>query len=362
MQLQRILLRSVNWLGDAVMTLPAVQRLKQAHPAAHITVLTEPKLADLWRLHPDVDQVLVQEKVNSLPADWRLAGELRRRRFDAAIVFPNSWRSALPAWLAGVPRRIGFRGHARGWMLTAALAESRHYRTQPAIPHADIPRLDAGGTPEVYRGYRHQAHRHLELAVRLGADPTPCAPRLRVETGAAADSPLPDDRPLVALNAGAEYGPAKCWLEDRFIAAARAVAQAEVIRWVIIGGPQQAGAGNRIAAALGGDCAISLAGQTTLRGLCRLLARCRALLTNDSGPMHLAAALGTPVVAIFGSTEPALTGPTAAGDGPHVILRHQPLCSPCFLRECPIDFRCMKSVTVEEVVDAVRRVLKSRGA
>jgi heptosyltransferase II len=360
MNLRRVLFRSANWLGDAVMTMPAIQRLKQAHPQAQLAVLTSPKLADLWRLHPDVDEVIVHESSNG-PFDLlRQARELRQGGFDAAVIFPNSWRSALTIRLAGIPRRVGYCGHARGWMLTDLLEESSDYWTKPLMTPGAIRRFGKGLPMTGERPvFKHQVHRHLQLAACLGADATPCAPRLRVGAPPA-DALLLQDKPLLALNAGAEYGPAKRWPLDRFIAAAKAIAESHHARWVIIGGPKETGLGGRIVAALGEPHAINLAGRTTLLGLCHALAQCRLLLTNDSGPMHLAAALGKPVVAIFGSTEPSLTGPDVAGGSRHVLLRHQPACSPCFLRACPIDFRCMTAIAVEEVVAAVGRVISNQ--
>ncbi len=354
---RRVLIRSVNWLGDAVMTMPAIQQLKQAHPQAQLAVLTAPKLADIWRLHPDVSEVIVHEPSNCPFVLLRQARELRQGRFDAAIIFPNSWRSALPVWLAGIPQRIGFRGHARAWMLTDALEESADYQTKPVMTLEAI-RCFGGGSPAVSErtAFKHQVHRHLQLAACLGADATPCAPRLQL-AAPPDDARLPQDKPLLALNASAEYGPAKRWPRDRFIAVAKTIAERHHVRWVIIGGPKETDLGSQIAAALGEQHAINLAGKTTLLGLCHALSQCRLLLTNDSGPMHLAAALGKPVVAIFGSTEPVLTGPN---DSRHMILRHAPPCSPCFMRECPIDFRCMTAITVGEVVKAAERVISNQ--
>lgn len=354
---RRVLIRSVNWLGDAVMTMPAIQRLKQAHPQAQLAVLTTPKLADLWRLHPDVSEVIVHEPGNCPFVLFQQAQDLRRGRFDAAVIFPNSWRSALPIWLAGIPQRIGFRGHARAWMLTDSLDESADYQTKPVMTPEAIRRLgDGASTTPVRPVFKHQVHRHLQLTALLGADASPCVPRLQL-AALPAEARLPQDKPLLALNAGAEYGPAKRWLLERFVAVAKTMADRKGVRWVIVGGPKEIDLGSKIAAEIGDQHAINLAGRTTLLGLCHALAQCRLLLTNDSGPMHLAAALGKPVVAIFGSTEPALTGPDVAGDTRHAILRNAPPCSPCFLRECPIDFRCMTAITIEEVMKAAERIL-----
>lgn len=360
MSLRRILIRSANWLGDAVMTMPAIQRLKQAHPQAQVAVLTGPKLADLWRLHPDVSEVIAHEQSNCPFVLLRQASELRRGRFDAAVLFPNSWRSALPIWLACIPRRVGFSGHARAWMLTDRLEESADYQTKPVMTPETIRRFGNGASVVSERPvFKHQVHRHLQLAACLGAEAAPCMPRLQPGP-LPDDARLPQDKPLLALNAGAEYGPAKRWPLDCFVAAAKSTAERHHARWVIIGGPKETELGSQIASALGEQHAINLAGKTTLLGLCHALSQCRLLLTNDSGPMHLAAALGKPVVAIFGSTEPALTGPDVAGNSRHVVLRRAPPCSPCFLRECPIDFRCMTAITVEEVVRATERVISNQ--
>jgi len=165
-----------------------------------------------------------------------------------------------------------------------------------------------------------------------------------------------DRQPIkIGLCPGAEYGPAKRWLPGRFAEAAERIGAQSPVQWILFGTARDASAGEQIATALGDHC-VNRIGQTVLDQLIDELHECRLLLTNDTGTMHLAALLGIPVVAIFGSTEPRLTGPLGNG---HIILRHHVECSPCFLRECPIDFRCMKAVSVEEVVNAVLSVLRN---
>jgi lipopolysaccharide heptosyltransferase II len=161
---------------------------------------------------------------------------------------------------------------------------------------------------------------------------------------------------FLGLCPSAEYGPAKRWLPERFAEVAAAISAHSPVQWILFGTEGDAAIGETIAASLGDNC-VNRIGQTTLEQLIDELRGCRLLLTNDTGTMHLAALLGVPVVAIFGSTEPRLTAPL--GDN-HVILRHQVECSPCFLRECPIDFRCMKAVSTQEVVDAVLSILQTR--
>ncbi|HEY1583210.1 MAG TPA: lipopolysaccharide heptosyltransferase II, partial [Chthoniobacterales bacterium] len=247
----------------------------------------------------------------------KTAGLLRRQRpFDVGIVFPNSLRVALELWMAGVPRRVGFAGYRRRWLLNQIARQPERKGPPP-----------------------HQAEHYLELARSLGADAAVGAIAIAVPVAAEATAPR------FGLCPGAEYGPAKRWLPERFAAVADAVGG----EWVLLGTRKDEDVGKQITAAMAGSC-LNLIGQTTLEQLIVELRKCRLLLTNDTGTMHLATLLGVPVVAIFGSTEPRLTGPLGSGNR---VVRHQVECSPCFLRECPLDFRCMKAVGVEEVAALV---------
>jgi len=209
----------------------------------------------------------------------------------------------------------------------------------------------------------HQMHEYLHLVAALGTSETPVAPMLTVDDSevdaALSKFGLPAGGTCLGLNAGAEYGPAKRWPEDRFVAAAKAIQERTGCGILIFGGPGDAPLAGRIAAALHASRIThhDLSGRTSLRELMALLSQCRVLLTNDSGPMHVAAALGVPVVVPFGSTSPELTGPGLPGDSRHHLIQSDAPCSPCFLRECPIDFRCMNSISVEQVVVAVMNAL-----
>ena len=325
----RILIRATNWLGDNVMLTPAVQRLRELAPAAHLALLCPPKLQDLWRENPYLNEILTD------PAG------LPTGRFDLAVIFPNSFRAAWECWRAGIPRRVGVAGHWRRALLTDVVPEPPGEQARYRSVAVAGQRFKVKTFPAV----RHLAQRHLDLIAHLGGNQELVAPKI----WCAAKPRWPvDGRPVFALNAGAEFGPAKRWPADRFAAVAKQVAGQVDCRWLILGGPGDVALAGQIAAQLG-DC-INLAGQTTLRELCEVLRACRLLLTNDTGPMHLAAGLGTPVVAIFGSTSAELTGPLGA---PVTIVREPVECSPCFLRECPIDFRCMNRISVDRVADAV---------
>jgi heptosyltransferase-2 len=210
----------------------------------------------------------------------------------------------------------------------------------------------------------HQMFHYLHLVAALGGKAEPVAPKLEVAETAVAQFVEKFklgvvSGPWFGLNPMAEYGPAKRWPEERFTEAAIEIQRRTKCRWLIFGLKTDAEMAGRMAAnisrAAGAaeNAAVSLAGATSLGELCAALKLCRVLLTNDSGPMHVAAALGTPVVALFGSTSPELTGPRLPADKGHEILRGQAECAPCFLRECPIDFRCMTGIGVERVVKAV---------
>jgi heptosyltransferase-2 len=217
----------------------------------------------------------------------------------------------------------------------------------------------------------HHLHHYLHLASWLGADPTPLAPTLFVPDSETArllarwQLPLASERPLCALNGGAEYGPAKRWPAERFIAAAREIQVQAGCHWLILGGKGDLALASELAAGIaagrpGEKAAVTnLAGNTSLRELCALLQACQVLLSNDTGPMHVAAALGTPVVAPFGSTSPELTGPGLPDSSQHRVLRAAAPCAPCFRRECPIDLRCLRGISEAEVVQAVLEVLRA---
>ena len=166
--------------------------------------------------------------------------------------------------------------------------------------------------------------------------------------------------PLFALNAGAEYGAAKRWPAERFVEAAAALHARTACRWVLLGGradvPLAQDIATQLAARTSAATVTSVAGQTSLRELCAVLKACALVITNDTGPMHVAAALGTPVVVPFGSTSPELTGPLSAPNLPHALVRGEAPCAPCFLRECPVDFRCMKSISAQQIVEAASAV------
>lgn len=334
----RILIRSSNWLGDAVMTVPAVRAIKRGRPDAHVSILTPGKLADIWKAVPEVDAIIpfdppkgkgLLRTIRGLFHPWKVASLIKNRGFEAAVLLPNSIRTAFEVWLADIPRRVGYPGHKGRPLFLNQIPKEK--KRKLALP------------PE------HQVYHYLKLAEFIGADPKPAD--LAMATVSAPSSEVV----RIAVCPGAEYGPAKRWLPERFAEAMKRLSAERECHWFIVGTAKDQPVAAEILAALGDVPHVeNVCGRTTLAELISLLRSCDLLITNDTGTMHLAALLGTRSVAIFGSTEPQLTGPLGSG---HTILRSRVECSPCFLRECPIDFRCMKAIEASEVVSAARKIL-----
>jgi heptosyltransferase-2 len=347
----RIVVRATNWIGDSVMTMPAVQRLRELAPEAHIALVCPEKLHDLWRHNPFINEVITFDSPLSIR-------RLRQGKFDLAVIFPNSFRSAWESWCAWIPVRVGFAGHRRRYLLTDVVQTSLD--EDPVDKKITV--AEKTFTAKCFPAIRHQVHRYLDLIGHLGGNPDYVAPRIWIEPSSI--SPLAKfvqqgSRPYLGIHAGAEYGPAKRWLPERFAEVAGRISEELPSRWLIFGGPNDVEIADAVEKQMRkhfGDPndVVNVAGKTTLSELCGLVKFCRLLLTNDTGPMHLAAALGTRLVAVFGSTSPELTGPL----GGRCAVIHEPVeCSPCFLRECPIDFRCMNRITVDRVVQAVLQQL-----
>ncbi len=362
----KILVRGVNWLGDAVMTTPALLRLRERFPDAHITLLTHAKLADLWQHHPAINKTICFKAGESV---FAIAKKLRAGKFDLALVLPNSPRSALEVFLAGIPQRIGYARAWRNFLLTRAFAQRSAAVKMRKRTAAEIRRLssrisEARNPNQEIPKSAHQIFEYLHLASALGVSVEPLAPQLFVtpEEVEAAKEKFGLDKitaPIYGLNPGAEYGPAKRWPVEKFVVAARQIQEHTNGAFILFGGKNDAALTHQIEAAIQSPKSkvFNLAGKTSLRELMALLKNCRVLLTNDTGPMHVAAALGTPVVVPFGSTSPELTGPGLPGDTQNQLIKSHAPCSPCFLRECPIDFRCMNDIKVDEVVMAVLKIV-----
>ena len=323
MNFSRILVRATNWVGDAVMSLPALQAIRGRFPSAHIAILAKPWVADLYAREDFADEVILY---GGKPL-WRMSRELRAHRFDAAILLQNAFEAALVAWLARIPTRIGYNRDGRGALLTHAISVPKP---------GEIP--------------RHERFYYLELLRRAGLiDRLPESDAIHLAGRNGAPS-----RRVIGVSPGAAYGTAKRWLPERFAEAAAALAALRGASIALFGSQTERALCQEVAQRLNGHEVTNYAGQTTLAQFIDLAAGCELFLTNDSGAMHIASALGVPTVAIFGATDDTTTGPT----GPHSRVVRKPVeCSPCLLRQCPIDHRCMTAVSAERVVEEALRLL-----
>ena len=335
-RIERLLVVSPNWLGDAVMALPAVTDLRRAAPKASVSVAARPSIAPLYGMVPGIDRTLTIDGKASAAETIR---QIQQHAFDVAVLLPNSWRSAWLAWRSGIGERWGYRADWRGPFLTRAIARPR------------------GG---------HQGAYYQTLTRALGAPSGPLEPRLSVrdsdrKSGAAAleRGGWDGKTPLVALAPGAAYGTAKRWPAESFAAVADGLLH-DGAAIVLVGAAADRGAGRDMMMALERrrtvtrGSAIDVTGQTDLPALAGLLAQCRALVSNDSGAMHVGAAVGLPVTAPFGPTRETETRPLGEA---HTVLTASVFCRPCMLRTCPIDHRCMRRIEPDSVLTAVRRSL-----
>ena len=325
----RILVRATNWLGDAIMCLPALHALRAAFPKAHIAILGFPWLADLYGGESFCDEVIAYPTgrgIEDLAAKFKLAKSLRGK-FDRAILFQNAFEAAAFACATGVAERIGYNRDGRGLLLTNAIPV--HKIGHERFYYLELLRL-AGWIP----GY------DIEAPIRLhNVTPRNLGGR------------------VIGVSPGAAFGSAKRWFPDRFAAAAAAISIERNASVALFGSAAE----NEIVALVEADLktrsieVTNYAGRTGLREFIELCAGCELMLTNDSGAMHVAYAVGTPSVTIFGSTDHIGTGPV----GPHArIVRHPVDCSPCKLRECPIDHRCMTRISSEQVALEALDLLK----
>lgn len=315
------------------MSLPAIRAIRARYPEAHIAVLARPWVFDLYAREGVADQVIPYTAApgrKDLRAKWAIARRLAKENFDTAILLQNAFEAALIAKLAGIPNIIGYNRDGRGFLLSQAI---------PAPKPGEIP--------------RHERFYYLEMLRRagiIGALPRDEPIHLTRDSGAGAQlfSSRGIALPVIGVSPGAAYGNAKRWLPERFAESALEIAKYLDSRVALFGSESERDLCESVARAIG-PRAVNLAGRTTLREFIDMAAACRIFLTNDSGAMHIASALGVPCVTVFGATDDTTTGPTGSLAR---ILREPVECSPCLLRECPIDHRCMTRVPASRVTAA----------
>jgi len=341
-----ILVRVPNWIGDAVICLPALMDIRDCFAKAGITILARPTIAELLRGQCGINDVLVYEHQTDHRGIFgllRLSQVIRKRAFDTVVLFQNAFEAAVLSAFSNIPTRIGYATDGRGWLLS----QSVRLPSPPSL---------------------HQTRYYQQLVQAITKVPSKDrAPKLIVtvndQVACETKFPevfLPKETLLIGINPGSIYGSAKRWLPERFAELGdQLVAQIRKeypeyssVRCLLLGGKGEEGLGIEITNRM---CSqpIVLSGKTSIRELMGILRRCAVLVSNDTGPMHMAQALGVPVVAIFGSTDPDATSPS--GGGQSVVIRTDVRCAPCLLRACPIDHRCMTGISTDQVMTAVMK-------
>jgi heptosyltransferase-2 len=341
----KILVRTPNWVGDAVMAIPALEAIREAHSSDEICVLARPAVAELFAGQPFAGRVLTYD-FRGRHRGWRgrekLIAELRNEKFSIAILLQNAFEAAWLAWRSGIPERIGYARDARGPLLTKAIRV-------PA--EGEIP--------------KHESHYYLQLLRRAGwtqamQEIAPICLNISNESRASAESALRnagtgENKWRCAVAPGASYGAAKCWPPERFAQLADRLISECGADVIFFGTPGEKEIAARIRSQMKSR-AISLVGETSMRELAAMFASCSVFIGNDSGAMHVAAAAGLPVIGIFGSTDPEGTAPVTQQ---FTLIREPVSCSPCFLRRCPVDHRCMTRISVDSVFAAAVRIKNS---
>lgn len=340
--MEKILVRGTNWIGDVVMTLPALAAIRRSWPGAKIFVLSKPWVAELYRLSPDVDEVIRFEEPGrhaGAGGIWRLGAELRRYRFDCAILLQNAIEAAILTRLAGIPLRAGYNADGRGVLLTHSVLRTQAIRRVHQVDYY-LAMVEALGC--------RPAERTVQL--RPAGDYTRISERFFREWGVRAG------QPVIGVAPGAAYGPAKKWFPDRFAAVVDRLLDETGGQAILFGsdGDRESTAEVKSNAR---HSLIDAAGRTNLREAIALISRCDLFISNDTGLMHIAGALGVPMVAIFGSTNPKTTSPAGAMS---VVIHRDVDCSPCLKPVCPTDFRCMDLISVDEVHRAARGLIRGK--
>lgn len=332
---QRILIVGPSWVGDTVISQSLLKLLIQQNPAAQIDYLAPPWTLPLLARMPEVRRGINNPFGHgALRFGARHALGKTLQAYDQAVVLPNSWKSALIPWSAGIPLRSGFRGEARWGLLN------------------DMRRLDAAALPQMVQRFAalaFPADASLPALLPLPALQSTTAQQQALLARLGLHTDKNKDKPVIAFCPGAEYGPAKRWPEAHFSALARLLAARGCTVW-LIGSPKDHAVAETIAQGAAGAC-INLCGKTDIAEATDLLAAARLVITNDSGLMHVAAAVGRPVIALYGSSSPQFTPPLSTDAH---ILTLGVECSPCFKRECPLGhFKCLKDLSPQRVFAAI---------
>jgi heptosyltransferase-2 len=331
---KNIIVRMPNWVGDVVMATPVLKDLRDAYPEARITAMCRFPMGELLLESPDIDEIFSFTKTDRLvrrQEKKNILEKLRNGKYDLGILLPNTFSSAWWFWQGGVTYRLGYAAAGRSLLLTHPIEKSKNAENQ------------------------HLISTYKDLLAPLGIPVTQTKPKLYLSEDEVSKIKnllsrhgVRSHHKIIGINPGAAYGSAKCWLPERFREVTTRLLEDKDKIVLYFGDLSTANLVKEICQGLSLRV-INMAGLTSLRELASLISICDVLLTNDSGPMHIAGAFGTPVVALFGSTSSVMTGPWTNGK---VIQKHV-TCSPCYRRTCPIDFRCMTQIGVDEVFQSI---------
>ena len=348
--IERVVVRGANWVGDAAMTVPALRELRRVLPGARVTLATRPWAEELFAGAEFVDEVIpVQDSKGKARGVWADAREWRARRFDLAVLFPNSFAPALSAMLARVPFRVGYATQGRGALLTHPLpVPVWRSRRHEVFYYLNV----VAGLERLLRGSTEIETREPDSSLNVSEERRLEALALLRESGAR------DSRQLVALCPGSTNSRAKRWPSERFAALADMLAERAGAQVILVGAGEELDISEEVAR-LARRRPLVLTGRTNLAQTAALLSVADLLVTNDTGPAHVAAAVGCPVVVIFGPTNPETTRPFSELAE---VVRKPPECAPCMLRDCPIDHRCMTAITAEDVFERAAHALGARRA
>lgn len=335
---KNIIVKMPNWIGDAVMATPVLADLKRAFDGVKITALGLPHIVELIKKDPNVDEEIRYENQSGWIRRAEHDGvirDLQKGRYDAGILLTNSFSSAWWFWRGGVQNKVGFKGGFRSWLLDAAVPfpkdlEERHLVEVYKLLLEPFGIPVSNTKPKLYLSPEDQQYQ--ENFLKLNG--------------------IEEDSVLIGINPGASYGSAKCWLPERFSAVAKRLLDDPRVVVVFFGDEGTKELIQGICKGMGSRV-VNMAAKTTLRELMALIAKCRVFLTNDSGPMHIASAFKIPLVALFGSTNDVKTGPYNGGS----VINKKAACSPCYKRQCPIDFRCMTSISEDEVYKKLKELI-----